>query len=176
MYRLNVWCFCVDRNVRGTSCSCKFHARNIDEPLDDIVEMHYVDMFKGAACPEFCRYRLLNFGKIRLADLQILQCKEYYVIAIVMQHYAMSNFCDSKGNIEQSHYDISSVISGASTLPKDEVDRMVSEADKFGEEDKKRREAVDLKNQGESLIYQTEKQLKEFEGKVCHISTVMVMT
>ena len=33
-------------------------------------------------------------------------------------------------------------------------------------EDKKRREAVDTKNQAESMIYQTEKQLKEFESKV----------
>ena len=33
-------------------------------------------------------------------------------------------------------------------------------------EDKKRREAVDTKNQAESMIYQTEKQLKEFESKI----------
>lgn len=44
---------------------------------------------------------------------------------------------------------------------------MVKEAEKFAGEDKKRREAVDVKNQSESMIYQTEKQLKEFEGKVC---------
>jgi molecular chaperone DnaK (HSP70) len=57
-------------------------------------------------------------------------------------------------------------ITGASTLPKDEVERMVGEADKFADEDKKRREAVDTKNQAESMLYQTEKQLKEFEAKV----------
>lgn len=43
---------------------------------------------------------------------------------------------------------------------------MVQEAEKFAGEDKKKREAVDTKNQAESMIYQTEKQLKEFEGKV----------
>jgi hypothetical protein len=57
-------------------------------------------------------------------------------------------------------------ITGASTLGKDEVDKMVSEADRFAEEDKKRREAVEAKNGAESLVYQTEKQLKEFEEKV----------
>jgi len=57
-------------------------------------------------------------------------------------------------------------ITGASTLPKDEVERMVNEAEKFGEEDKKRREAVETKNQAESLIYQSEKQLKDLGDKV----------
>jgi heat shock protein 1/8 len=57
-------------------------------------------------------------------------------------------------------------ITGASTLPKDEVERMVSEAEKFGQEDKEKREAVDVKNQADSTIYQTEKQLKELGDKV----------
>ena len=57
-------------------------------------------------------------------------------------------------------------ITGASTLGKDDVERMVNEAEKFAGEDKKRREAVDTKNQAESMVYQTEKQLKEFEAKI----------
>jgi len=57
-------------------------------------------------------------------------------------------------------------ITGASTLPKDEVERMVKEAEKFGQEDKEKREAVDIKNQADSTIYQTEKQLKELGDKV----------
>jgi len=57
-------------------------------------------------------------------------------------------------------------ITGASTLGKDDVEKMVKDAEKNAAEDKKRREAVDTKNQAESLIYQTEKQLKEFEAKV----------
>lgn len=57
-------------------------------------------------------------------------------------------------------------ITGASTLPKDEVDRMVQEAEKFAREDKERRDAVDTKNQAESVVYQTEKQLKELGEKV----------
>jgi len=57
-------------------------------------------------------------------------------------------------------------ITGASTLSKDDVERMVKEAEKFGQEDKKKREAVDTKNQAESMLYQTEKQLKEFADKV----------
>ncbi|KAK4352745.1 hypothetical protein RND71_028263 [Anisodus tanguticus] len=57
-------------------------------------------------------------------------------------------------------------ITGVSTLPKDEVDRMVQEAEKFAKEDKDKREAIDTKNQAESVVYQTEKQLKELGDKV----------
>lgn len=57
-------------------------------------------------------------------------------------------------------------ITGASTLPKDEVERMVNEADKFSKEDKEKRDAIDTKNQADSVIYQTEKQLKELGEKV----------
>ncbi|CAM6085564.1 unnamed protein product [Calypogeia fissa] len=57
-------------------------------------------------------------------------------------------------------------ITGASTLPKDEVERMVKEAEKFGQEDKEKRDSVDTKNQADSVIYQTEKQLKELGEKV----------
>ncbi|PNH02778.1 Stromal heat shock-related protein, chloroplastic [Tetrabaena socialis] len=57
-------------------------------------------------------------------------------------------------------------ITGASTLDKTDVDRMVKEAERFAGEDKKRREGVETKNQAETMVYQTEKQLKEFEDKV----------
>lgn len=57
-------------------------------------------------------------------------------------------------------------ITGASTLPSDEVDRMVENAEKFADEDKKRRAVIDAKNQADSIVYQTEKQLKEFDDKL----------
>nr|XP_019703365.1 LOW QUALITY PROTEIN: heat shock 70 kDa protein 6, chloroplastic-like [Elaeis guineensis] len=57
-------------------------------------------------------------------------------------------------------------ITGASTLPSDEVERMVKEAEKYAKEDKEKREAIDTKNQSESMVYQTEKQLKELGDKV----------
>ncbi|KAL5699773.1 70-kilodalton heat shock protein [Ranunculus cassubicifolius] len=57
-------------------------------------------------------------------------------------------------------------ITGASTLPSDEVERMVSEAEKFAKEDKEKRDAIDTKNQADSVVYQTEKQLKELGEKV----------
>ena len=43
---------------------------------------------------------------------------------------------------------------------------MVDEAEKFAKEDKEKRDAIDTKNQAESVIYQTEKQLKELGDKV----------
>ncbi|KAK1385890.1 Molecular chaperones mortalin/PBP74/GRP75, HSP70 superfamily [Heracleum sosnowskyi] len=57
-------------------------------------------------------------------------------------------------------------ITGASTLPSDEVERMVSEAERFAKEDKEKRDAIDTKNQADSVVYQTEKQLKELGDKV----------
>ncbi|KAJ0600193.1 putative Heat shock protein 70 family [Helianthus annuus] len=57
-------------------------------------------------------------------------------------------------------------ITGASTLPSDEVERMVNEAEKFAKEDKEKRDAIDTKNQADSVVYQTEKQLKELGDKV----------
>uniref|UniRef100_A0A0A0K6G7 Heat shock 70 kDa protein, mitochondrial n=1 Tax=Cucumis sativus TaxID=3659 RepID=A0A0A0K6G7_CUCSA len=57
-------------------------------------------------------------------------------------------------------------ITGASTLPSDEVDRMVKEAEKFAKEDKEKRDAIDTKNQADSVVYQTEKQLKELGDKI----------
>eukprot|EP00244_Chara_vulgaris_P007585 TRINITY_DN282_c0_g1_i8.p1 TRINITY_DN282_c0_g1~~TRINITY_DN282_c0_g1_i8.p1 ORF type:complete len:346 (-),score=108.22 TRINITY_DN282_c0_g1_i8:441-1331(-) len=57
-------------------------------------------------------------------------------------------------------------ITGASTLPSDEVERMVKEAERFSKEDTEKREAVDTKNQADSMIYQTEKQLTELGDKI----------
>ena len=57
-------------------------------------------------------------------------------------------------------------ITGASTLPDTEVDRMVKEAEANASADKERREKIDRKNQADSLVYQAEKQLTELEDKV----------
>ncbi|HMZ05125.1 MAG TPA: molecular chaperone DnaK [bacterium] len=57
-------------------------------------------------------------------------------------------------------------IESSSGLNKDEIDRMVNQAQEHAEEDKKRREKIDTKNQAESLAYQTEKNIKEFGDKV----------
>lgn len=57
-------------------------------------------------------------------------------------------------------------ITGASTLPDDEVDRMVREAESNAAADQERREKIDRKNQADSLVYQAEKQLNELGDKV----------
>lgn len=57
-------------------------------------------------------------------------------------------------------------ITGASTLDKSEVERMVEEAEKFSSEDKERRDKIDRKNQADSLAYQAEKQIEELGDKV----------
>jgi molecular chaperone DnaK len=57
-------------------------------------------------------------------------------------------------------------ITGASTLDKSEVERMVNEAEKNATTDKDRREKIDRKNQADSLAYQAEKQLQDLGDKV----------
>jgi molecular chaperone DnaK len=57
-------------------------------------------------------------------------------------------------------------ITGASTLPNDEVDRLVRESEQSAAADKERREKVDLKNQADSLCYQSEKQITELKEKI----------
>ncbi|SFH73819.1 molecular chaperone DnaK [Actinopolymorpha cephalotaxi] len=48
-------------------------------------------------------------------------------------------------------------VTGGSALPKDDIDRMVRDAEQYAEEDRSRREAAELRNQADSLVYQTEK-------------------
>ena len=55
-------------------------------------------------------------------------------------------------------------ISGASTLPKDEVERMVQDAEQNAAADKERAEKIEIKNQSEALCYQTKKQLEQLEA------------
>src|SRR6185436_9734266 len=57
-------------------------------------------------------------------------------------------------------------ITGSGGLSKDEISKMKSEADAHSAEDKKRRETIDLKNQGDAMVYNTEKQLREHGDKV----------
>ncbi len=57
-------------------------------------------------------------------------------------------------------------IQGASTLDQSEVERMVNEAEQYSNADKEKREKIDLKNQADSLCYQSEKQIQELGEKV----------
>jgi len=56
-------------------------------------------------------------------------------------------------------------ITGGSALSKEEIDRMMKDAEAHADEDKQRREEADARNLGDSLLYQTEKFLKENEDK-----------
>lgn len=57
-------------------------------------------------------------------------------------------------------------ITGGSALSKDDIDKMVKDAEQYAEDDKKRREAVETRNQAESLAHSTEKFLAENGDKV----------
>jgi molecular chaperone DnaK len=60
----------------------------------------------------------------------------------------------------------SMTVTGGSALAKDEIDRMMRDAEAHADEDRRRREEVEVRNQGESLLYQTEKVLKENDEKI----------
>ncbi|WP_183094911.1 molecular chaperone DnaK [Nocardioides stalactiti] len=60
----------------------------------------------------------------------------------------------------------SMTISGGSALSKDEIDRMVREAEQYAEEDAQRRAAVEVRNQGDQLVYTTEKFLADNGDKI----------
>ena len=57
-------------------------------------------------------------------------------------------------------------ITGTTRLSKDEIDKMMKEAESHAEDDKKQRDAVEAKNKAEQMVYQTEKMLKDLGDKV----------
>jgi molecular chaperone DnaK len=74
---------------------------------------------------------------------------------------------DANGIVHVSAKDLgtgkeqSMTITGGSALSKDEIDRMMKDADAHAEEDRKRKEEAEIRNTGDSLVYQTEKFLAE---------------
>jgi len=79
---------------------------------------------------------------------------------------------DANGIVHVSAKDLgtgkeqSMTITGGSALPKDDISRMVEDAEKYAEEDRRRREAVEVRNQADNLVYQTEKTLKDQGDKL----------
>ncbi|MEE1074352.1 MAG: molecular chaperone DnaK [Acutalibacteraceae bacterium] len=57
-------------------------------------------------------------------------------------------------------------ITSNTNMSKDDIDKAVKEAEEYAAEDKKRREAVDIRNNADQMIYQTEKTINEFGDKV----------
>ncbi|MCD8036565.1 MAG: molecular chaperone DnaK [Clostridiales bacterium] len=67
-------------------------------------------------------------------------------------------------------------ITASTNLSDDEIDKAVKEAEQYAEADKKRKEAIDAKNEADSIIFQTEKTLGELEGKVSDADKAAVQT
>ncbi len=57
-------------------------------------------------------------------------------------------------------------ITASTNLTDDEIDKAVKEAERFAEEDKKRKDSIEIKNNAEQVVYQTEKTLKDLGDKV----------
>nr|MCR5805483.1 molecular chaperone DnaK [Oscillospiraceae bacterium] len=79
---------------------------------------------------------------------------------------------DSNGIVHVSAKDLGTgkeqniTIQSSTNMSKEDIDKAVKEAERFAEEDKKRKEEVDTKNQAESLVFQSEKALKDFGDKI----------
>jgi molecular chaperone DnaK len=79
---------------------------------------------------------------------------------------------DANGIVHVSAKDLgtgkaqSMTISGGSALPKDEIERMMRDAESHAEEDKQRKEEAEIRNAGDSLVYQTEKFIKDNADKL----------
>jgi molecular chaperone DnaK len=79
---------------------------------------------------------------------------------------------DANGIVHVSAKDLgtgkeqSMTITGGSALPKDDIQRMVEDAEQHAEEDRRRREAAEVRNQADQLAYQTEKTLKDSGEKL----------
>ena len=67
-----------------------------------------------------------------------------------------------KGTGKEQHITITS----STNMSQEDIDKAVKEAEKFAEEDKKQKEAVEVKNRADSLVYQSEKTLEEIGDKV----------
>ena len=79
---------------------------------------------------------------------------------------------DANGIVKVSAMDKSSgkkadiTITATTNLSDDEIDKAVKEAEKYAEEDKKRKESIEIRNNAETAVYQMENSLKEFGDKV----------
>lgn len=57
-------------------------------------------------------------------------------------------------------------ITASSNLSKEDIDKKVKEAEEFAQQDKKKKENIEVKNNADQMIYQTEKLMKDLEGKI----------
>ncbi|MBQ2866530.1 MAG: molecular chaperone DnaK, partial [Clostridia bacterium] len=79
---------------------------------------------------------------------------------------------DSNGIVNVSAKDLGTgkeqkiTITSSSNLSKEDIDKAVKDAEQFAEEDKKKKEAIDTRNNAEAMVYQTEKSLTELGDKV----------
>ena len=67
-------------------------------------------------------------------------------------------------------------ISSSTKLSEEEIQQKVKEAEQYAAEDKKKKEEVEIRNQADTLVYQTEKSMKELEGKLSDEETAKVNT
>ena len=71
-------------------------------------------------------------------------------------------YATDKGTGKEQHITITS----STNMSQDDIDKAVREAEKFAEEDKKQKEAIEIKNRAEQMVYQSEKTLSDLGDKV----------
>ena len=79
---------------------------------------------------------------------------------------------DANGIVSVSAKDLgtgkqqSITITSSTNMSKEDIEKAVKEAEQFAEEDKKRKEEIETRNQADSMVYQTEKMIKDLDGKI----------
>jgi len=87
---------------------------------------------------------------------------------------------DTNGIINASAKDLATskeqkiTITASTKLPKDEIDKMVKQADQFAAQDQKRKEEAELRNNADNLIYSAERLTKELSGKISNEQTTQI--
>ena len=85
---------------------------------------------------------------------------------------------DTNGIVSVSAKDLgtqkqqSMVVTGRQKLSRDQIEKMIKDAQAYEQQDKKIREEIELKNQADELVYQTEKTLREHGDKILKISKI----
>ena len=116
--------------------------------------------------PHFRQPALLHFGKLGFNGLfpspWFLHHSQFSILVHMKERFDLQGGPKDRGTGKEQKI----TITANSGLNDDEIEKMVNDAKVHAEQDKAQKEKIEVKNQADSMVYQVEKQLKEFGDKV----------